>query len=702
MREPGAKALAAMLSPRSIAVIGATDQPGKLGATLVGNLQTFRGDVHYVNPRRSTVLGRDCYSRVADIGQDIDLALILVPFEAVEASLNDCARTGVRAAIILTGGYHEAGASGRASKQRIEALAVKSNLRLLGPNCTGVANPSAGLNACFLSVPDVPAGSVGLFGQTGTLLGGLLWDYRELNGGGVSQIVTLGDKLDLNELDVLEHFEHAQSVDVAAGYVEGLVDARAWLEQCRRVARKKPLILLRGGITVSGASAASSHTGRIVSASSVLAQQLDTAGITSVTDLPALLEYAAGFEHLIAHAGAKSRVAIATTSGAIGVVLSDLVDSAGLEIGELDATTVDEIKACGLAGVEFGPTEQIDLELPGEQVGLTRAVCQAVQVLSEDENVEVVLLALAALDHFADFNAHTVAVACQAARKPVFVWLYGRDELKAAWRKGFGRSLRVSSSPRAMVECIGAYQRWRRYAHDCVAPRRAPAAPPSRDDDDVGCVLDEADLRELLHEWRLPFVDARVVVGDQELPQAAGEIGYPVALKRLHSTLSHKTESGAVTLDIADASSLLCCASRNRLPGRWLVQKMVLSSIEAFVGVKHDPQLGAMISVGMGGILVELLDDVASRPAPLDQRSALELIESTRLGHLLHGFRGQPGGDKVALVELLLRVSELALGRPDLAELDFNPVMVHNVGEGLTIVDARAVRRADPLTTPDN
>ena len=683
----GAAMVHKALTPRSVVVVGATDQPGKLGTNLVRNLESYPGDVYYVNPRRTEINGARVYPRVEDIDAELDLALILIPVEGVPGAVEQCARAGVAVSIILSAGFHELGDQGNKLKRDIIATASTHGMRLMGPNCTGAINPRLPLGACMVAMPEVGPGGLGLFGQSGALLGGLLWDYCELDGLGLGRVVTLGDKIDIGETEVLEYFLSCADVTVAAGYVETLDNPPAWLNLCARFTKTKPLILLRGGQTRIGMQASWSHTGRMVRASEVLDTALADSGVTYVSDFPSLLSHAAGFDYLIQFPGPKKRVAIATTSGAIGVVLADHVSRAGLEMASLAPATVETIIAHALAGPDFTPAEQIDLELPGENIGLTRAVGECIEILAGDDEVDVILLALAALGHFADLDPVAIAQVCRNTSKPVFVWPYGRNDLKTAWRQGFGQALRVSPNPESMAACVGAYERWR--CHTGKSPEHNTPEPPPLDLP-TGELLDEGDIRERLAGWTLPFVEAAVVEHRSELADRAAALGYPVALKHLLPGQTHKTEHQAVALNVAGESDLLTHCARMDRGGRWLIQTMVDDTIEAFVGVSRDPELGPIVSVGMGGVLVELLGDTKSRPAPLTPKTAHDLILSTRLGRLLQGYRGHPAGDLEALTGLLVKVSEIATEWTQLIELDLNPVMVRAPGDGVVLVDARA------------
>lgn len=683
----GAAVVNRALTPRSVVVVGASDQPGKLGTNLVKNLESYPGDVYYVNPRRREINGSPVYSSVEAIEAELDLALILIPVEQVSSAVEQCARAGVAVSIILSAGFHELGEAGTELKRDILATAAQSGMRLMGPNCTGAINTAVPLRACMVAMPDVRPGRLGLFGQSGALLGGLLWDYCELDGLGLGCVVTLGDKIDVGEMDVLEYLLSSDDIAVAAGYIESLDDPREWLTLCARFTKSKPLILLHGGQTRIGMQASWSHTGRLVRPSRVLNDALARSGVTEVDDFPTLLGYAAGFDYLSQFPGAKRRVAVATTSGAIGVVLADHIARAGLEIALLGDGTIESIVTAGLAGSGFSASEQIDLELPGEQLGLTRAVCECIEILSRDADVDVIFLALAALGHFADLDPLAVAQACRGSAKPVFVWPYGRNDLKKEWREGFGEALRVSANPKIMAACLGAFERWRcHHVESSSVENDEPESIPSP----LGNLLDETDLRERLKQWSLPFVEARIVERKSELASAAADLRYPVVLKHLLEGQSHKTEHDAVALNVIDESELLAQSTRMDRGGKWLLQSMVDGAIEAFIGVSRDPQLGPVISVGMGGVLVELIADVTSGPAPLDADAARNLIASTRLGSLIAGYRGARPGDFESLVGLVVRVSQIATEWTELVELDLNPVMVLEVGEGVVIVDARA------------
>ena len=534
--------LRAFLAPRSVAVIGATDRDTKLGAALCRNLLDYPGPVHFVTPGRETVFGRPCYRDIGTVPDAIELALAIVPICALEAAVEGCAAAGVPALSILSGGFHELGPAGRTLKSRLAATARAAGMRLLGPNGTGSYDTTSALKATFMSLPPIPAGGVGLFGQSGALLGGLMWEA--VTGGtlGLAAAVMLGDKLDIDEADVLRHFAGRADVRAVAGYIEGTDDARGLIEATWLCAATKPVVLMRGGVTEQGAETAFSHTGRLVRPSRALDGSLTLAGALLVSDLRELLGLAGALDYLSRFPGPLRRAAVATTSGGCGVVLVDHLARAGVTPAAYAPATLSRLAQAGLSGPEPSATEPVDLEIPGERIGLTEATCQAIEIVGRDRQVDLLVIALGAFDHFSDLDPARVAAAAAATGKPVFVWPYGRPDLKDAWAPALRDGVQIVASMAAMARALAAWGDRNASRPDATTP--SPVVP--------GCVLDGAALAARLPS--LPFAAGESVpigAGDRAaLAAAAARLGFPVALKLRLPDAGHKSLRGALALDL--------------------------------------------------------------------------------------------------------------------------------------------------------
>ena len=675
--------LAPFLRPHSIALIGASDQAGKLGNALVRNLADFEGRLFYVNPKRATIAGQPTNPTVCAIGRKVDLAAVLVPVDLVEAAVEDCLAAGVKGIIVMSGGFHEWGEEGEALKTRLRARLEATGTRLLGPNCTGIMNHGHRLLVTFIGPPALRGGGGALFGQTGTILGGALWEGCGTLLYGIGQVITLGDKLDLDECDALEALLADPDVTAIGGYLEALDQPRRFLELVRGGAAQKPIVLLRGGTTERGARQALTHTGRLARPGHALADSLALAGVLSAEDLDDLVASTKALAYLAAYGPLGGPLALASTSGAASVVASDRLAQAGLALASLDEACLATLKAQDLLGGGAGAEEIVDLEIPGERFGLTEAVCRTVKTLASVPDLGAIVLFLAALDHFEDFDPAAVGEAARLSGKPVFAWCYGRADLKARWADGFAGAVQMVPSIASLVRVLAHYRDW------CG---QAPQASPVVQAGEGASHLDEAELRDRLAPEALPFVEARVVADRRDLVEAATGLSYPLVLKRLSPGVSHKSEAGALALDLRGPVALEEAAAdlQARLPeGRWLLQSQA-RGVEAFLGGSLDAALGPVVTLGSGGREVELLEDCVSLPAPCDAALVEKSLDRTLLARRLAGLRGAPAADRAAFVALAVAFSRIIAEWEDLQELEFNPVLVGNRGEGVLIVDARA------------
>jgi acetyl coenzyme A synthetase (ADP forming)-like protein len=702
-------ALKAFFAPRSVAVVGASRQRGTIGGEIFHNLLAygFAGPVYPVNPRADVVQSVLAYPGVEAIPGPVDLAVIAVPAEHVVEAAAACARKGVRSLVVISAGFSEIGEAGRARQADLVRTCRAAGMRLIGPNCMGIVNtnPEVRLNATFAPVPPRP-GRVGFLSQSGAL-GLAVIDYAATLGLGISTFVSVGNKADISGNDLLNYWEADPDTDVILLYLESFGNPRRFSRIARRVGRTKPVIAVKSGRSRAGARATSSHTGALLAASDVTVDALfRQSGVIRTDTLEELFDVAALLAHQPIPTG--RRVAILTNSGGPAILCADTCEAWGLDVPVLTEETQQRLRAMLPA--------QASLSNPVDMIASATAADyhRAIGLIAADPNVDAIVvifippLATRAQDVAAAIVEATRAL---AGAKPVLaVFMSARgvpDQLRA-------EDLHIPSYAFPEAAAI-ALARAARYGEWLRRPVPAAPALPDLRRREAAAVIAAAlrrgsgwlapdEVEAVLACYGLPFVDQRVVSTIAEAAAAAAQFGGPVALKAIAVGVVHRSEVGAVQLGLegADRVREAAEAMTRRLAEAgapvtgYVVQRMAPRGVEMIAGVVHDRQFGPLIACGTGGVLVELLGDVRVRLTPLAREEAQEMIRELKTYPLLAGFRGQPPADVAALEDALVRLSALADDLPDIAELDCNPIIVHQ--RGIAIVDARI--RVEPAMPP--
>jgi acetyl coenzyme A synthetase (ADP forming)-like protein len=685
-----AASMARLFAPRSVAVIGASRHPGKIGHAVLQNLRAagFRGELYAVNPNASSIEGVPTFASVAEILGPVDLAVIARPADEIPELVAACARKEVHGLVVLSAGFAEMGADGAALQRSVVADARANGMRVIGPNCLGVANPDPAvcLNATF--APTTPAdGNVAFLSQSGGL-GIELLSQAATRGIGISEFVSVGNKGDVSGNDLLQFWEDDPRTDVILLYLESFGNPRKFARIARRVSRRKPIVAVKAGRTPAGSRAATSHTAALASSDIAVDALFAQAGVIRVDTLEELLDTA----QLLASQPVPRgrRVAVISNSGGPGILAADACAGAGLEL--VPGTT------------EAGETvaNPLDLGAAAPPEWFEAAVAGALR----DDNVDAVLVVYAppvVTDAAAVARAVSVA-ARDAAGKPVVACFLGNDHATAeldgvpsfAFPEGAARALGRAAD-------LGAWRATRPGEVpelddvDPVAAREviASALAAARDSD---VWLDSIDCAAILEAYGVPHVATRHAETVAEAVAAAREVGYPVAVKVGAPAVVHKTSVGGVTLDVADdyavrvAFEQLQARFGDGLDGA-VIQHMAPAGHEMIVGITQDALFGPLLLFGAGGVTAELLADRALRILPVSTRDAAELVRSLRTSPLLFGYRGSPSLDVAALEELLMRVARLAEDLPEITEMDLNPIVVYE--NGVIAVDAK-IRCAPP------
>ncbi len=701
-------ALKAFFAPRAVAVIGASRQRGTIGGEIFHNLLAygFAGPVYPVNPRAEVVQSVPAYPGVEAIPGPVDLAVIAVPAEHVVEAAEACARKGVRAIVVISAGFSETGEEGRTRQAELVRICRTAGMRLIGPNCMGIANtnPAVRLNATF--APMTPSqGRVGFLSQSGAL-GLAVIDYAASLGLGISTFVSVGNKADISGNDLLNYWEVDPGTDVILLYLESFGNPRKFSRIARRVGRTKPIVAVKSGRSRAGARATSSHTGALLAASDVTVDALfRQAGVIRTDTLEELFDAAALLAHQPVPPG--RRVAILTNSGGPAILCADTCEAWGLDVPVLGDATQQRLRA--MLPKEASVGNPVDMIASASATDYRNAM----GIIAADPTVDaMVVIFIPPLVTRPEDVASAIVDAARALNgtKPVLtVFMSARgvpDELRAD-------DVHIPSYAFPEAAAI-ALARAARYGDWLRRPLPTPVVLQDvRRNDAAGIVagalrrgsgwLDPAEVQAVLSCYGLPVVEQRVVRTIAEAAMAADQLGGHIVVKAIAPGLVHRSEVGAVQLGLVGAEQVreaaATMAQRMERAGSpvtgYVVQRMAPRGVEMIAGVVHDKQFGPMIACGAGGVLVELMGDVGVRLTPLAREEAGELIRGLKTFPLLSGFRGQPSSDVSALEDALVRLSALADDLPEIAELDCNPIIVHQ--NGATIVDARIrVEAAEP------
>jgi acetyltransferase len=707
--------LAPFFTPRSVAVIGASEREGSVGRTLLWNLirHPFGGTVYPVNPRRHSVLGIQAHPSVAAIPEPVDLALIATPAATVPALVAECVAAGVQAAVVLSAGFREVGPDGLALEARLRDAIRGSGLRLLGPNCLGLMNPRLGLNATFAASLAEP-GHVGFLSQSGAICTAVLdWSRRQRVG--FSAFVSIGSMLDVGWGDLITHLGDDPDTHSIVIYMETIGDARAFLSAAREVALTKPTVVIKGGRTDQAARAAASHTGALAGSDAVLEAAFRRCGVLRVERLSDLFDLA----ELLAkqpRRPAGKRLTIITNAGGPGVLATDALVLSGGELASLAPETIAALDAALPPHWSHGNPIDVLGDADPERYG------RAIEIALADpgsDGLLVILTPQAMTDPEA--IARRLRDLAAGSRKPLVASWMGGEEVAAGEAVLNAAGIATNPYPDAAARLF--HTLWR-YSDNLRALYETPALLPEAElagTSDVPSptalatgILEaaRAEGRSLLSEWEtkrilsaygVPVVDTRLATTADAAVVAATAIGYPVVVKLNSPLITHKSEVGGVVVNLQDAAAVRGAYEAMELAirsthgeaafGGVTVQEMVPrdNGLELIVGSSVDPQFGPVILFGAGGTLVEVFRDSAVALPPLNTTLARRLMEQTRIHRALQGVRGQGPADLEGLEQLLVRVSQLVLDHPTIRELDVNPLLVAPRGAArpLVALDAR-------------
>jgi acyl-CoA synthetase (NDP forming) len=667
--------------PHGIALIGATPNPLKGGNAILRNLlKGFKGAIYPVNPRYETIEGVRCWPSVTALPDPLDLAIVFVPAPHVPEVIRQCAARGIRGVMIESSGFAEAGPQGAARQAELAAIARETGIRLWGPNCMGLVDAHAGYVFSFVSPAiwddGLIPGKVSLVVQSGLLSGGFLIDLATHGTAGVSKVCSVGNKVDVNECDLLAYLLADPATEAVGLYLEAIPEGRRFLELCRRSA--KPIVVLKGGKSPGGAAAARSHTASMAGNGAVVSGALAQVGVVEATGFKQMMDFCRTLaEYPRLPATVRGRVAILTYSGGSGIVSADGLDALGVPLARLADDTLAAIKK---VFPDWMPVSNpVDLWPAVEQNGAQKVFSAAARATLADPGVDALFIHAFAGGFALEVDLTEIAAEARRRGKPVICWLLGAREPSRRFQvatQALGIPV-LREIPRA-VECIKTIFTPRAESTPPPADSPPPASVAARLGSARGA-LDEHRSKTILAECGVPVVAECLVATPAAAAAAAEKWGYPVVLKGLLPGAVHKTEQGLVRLGIASAAALeaafgdLEAAMEGK--GEILLQRMVHGQPELIAGALRDPQFGPCVMCGLGGTLAEILGDAAFAVAPLSREDAVALVGRLKTRQLLDGFRGAPPVDRAALAEVLVRLGRLMAAFPAIREIDINPLI---------------------------
>ena len=688
-----------LFNPDAVAVIGASQDPHKVGYALLNNMIRFgyAGKIYPINPKADEILGHKAYKSIFEVPGQIDLAVVSVPAPLVPQCLRDCVTKGISSAVVVSAGFKEAGHAGILLENELKDIAASGKIRILGPNCLGIINTGNAMNATF-AAGMLPKGKLAFFSQSGAL-GIAILDWAIGNKIGFSKFISLGNKADLNETDFIEYFVQDDETDIILGYIEDVVEGRRFLEVAKKATKIKPIILVKSGGTQAGARAASSHTGALAGSENAFNAAFRQTGVMRAEGVEDLFETALAFYSGRIPAG--KRLLIVTNAGGPGIIAADTAEKLGLDLPQLTKETVDELMKVlpGNASL-YNPVDII-----GDAT--SERYANAVERSINDPNIDGMLIILTPQAMVnVDETAEKVISLAGATDKPVITSFMGEERVRNAVAALKSSSVMNFAYPEPAVKAFKKlydYGQWKRKADETM---NLPEVNRGAVSDIILSAREKGQTqfaedgsREILEQYGFRFPAKRSARTADEAANAASAIGFPVVMKISSPDILHKTDIGGVKLNInsrkeaKEAFSDITMNARRLMPKAFIngvtVYETVQKGREIILGITYDRTFGHMIMFGLGGIYVEVLKDVSFRIVPVTVSDAREMVQEIRTFKLLSGVRGEKPADMDAILQSIVRLSMLASDFPEIHELDINPLVVYD--RGAMAIDSRII-----------
>ena len=661
-------------------------------------LYGFEGGIYPVNPKADEILGLKVYPDAALVPDPVDLAVVVLPAPMTPDVLKACGERGIKAVIIISGGFKEIGGSGQALEDDCMAIADSYGMRLIGPNCVGTLDLYSGLNSTFIQ--GVPArGAIGFLSQSGAVCGGVV-DYIADKKIGFSHFASLGNELDVDETDVIAYFGEHPEVKVIAAYIEGIQDGEKFIRVAREVSRKKPIVLLKAGRTDAGAKAVSSHTGSLAGSYAAYQAAFRQAGVIEVEDMASLFDVAWALSCQPLPKGEK--VVIITNAGGPAALASDALAANGFQLADIPADLQEKLSE------KLNPAAQVanPVDMLGGAEPADFSHCFETLLASPAVDVFLPILVPQSLVNPADV-ASAIVNGAKKTDKTVLACMVGEQSLEGARTVLHENGVPMTVFPDVSGKVLGNMGNYRLWCEKPNAPDfhfpevKKTSVASQMSPFATGKALGESATRPILSDYGFNLVAGGLAADEAAAGQIADEIGYPVVIKIVSPQILHKSDQGGIALNLQDRQAVegAVTAMRTRIHNNmpqaeiegFLVEKMAPDGMEVIVGMRRDPAFGPLMMFGFGGVMVELFKDVGFGIAPLNPVQAREMINQTKARQLLSGFRGGLVYDLDAVLDAIGRLSVLALDFPQISEIEINPLLVLPAGEGAKVLDARMI-----------
>lgn len=699
------KNLKALFEPKSIAVIGASRRKDAVGYAILHNLvqASFEGRIYPINPKADTIEGHKCFKSITEISDPIDLAVLIIPSKFIPKAMQECADKGVKAAIVITAGFREVGGDGKRLEDEMIAIAEKHGIPILGPNCLGLINTASAISMNASFAADTPKkGNIAFLSQSGAL-GTAVLDYAKGKDIGLSKFISLGNKANTTELDILKYLKDDPHTDVILMYVEDIVDGAAFIEAAREITGelKKPILAIKSGRTLQGAKAASSHTGSLMGSDKVYDAVFEQSGVVRVNSLSEIFDYAIAFASQELPKG--NNVAVVTNAGGPGIMATDSCVHFGLNMAELKSETVEELKKYLPATANFSN--------PIDVIGDAHAdrYEKALKYIAADPNVDglIIILTPQAMTDI-EKTAEVIVELNRNTNKTILASFMGLadvakgikilEEHKIPHYPFPGEAAKTFSIMVQFKEWIGR-SRTEVKEFFVDAPKAAAIIEEAKKEGHKFLTIDKA--MEVFEAYGFPILPCGLAKSEAEAVSIAKKVGFPVAMKIVSQEVVHKFDLGGVQLNIKDENEAKATYNamvknvKTKLPGAKIdgifIQAMGEKGREVILGMNRDLHFGPVIMFGLGGIYVEAIKDVTFRLAPMRESSAKQMIRDIRAYPILEGVRGEGPADLEILAECLERLAQVALEHPEISEIDINPLLAFDKGKGAKVIDARIV-----------
>lgn len=690
--------LESLLYPKSVAVVGASRNPIKVGHAVLKNIIEggFAGEVIVINPNADEILGVKCYKSFSEYKEEIDLSVIVVPTLMVKDAILDSISHGVKAICVITAGFKEIGPEGAKLQKEIANICKAANVRMLGPNVVGLINPHHKFNASFATRMPL-AGNVAVISQSGAVCTILLdWAYGE--GLGLANLISIGNKGDLNEVDFIESLSHDEKTKVIAGYLEDIQDGDKFIKTAQEAAHRKPIVILKAGTSKSGAKAASSHTGSLAGADIAYGAAFRRAGIIRAETFAQLLDFSTALSMQPLPEG--DNIAIITNAGGPGIMAADALEEVGFSINPLSKEITERLRKILPAAASVNNPIDVLGDAPPE------LYVEAINAAQDDPSIDAIMCLTAPQAMTAPTTLAQGIVDCARGEKPIITVFMGGYAMRAAHELLMTKGIPEYHTPNRAANSLKAmrdYHRWLKRPPRIVTRfpvnRRRVERVISRHIRMGYPQIGEVESKDILAAYDFTVPEGYLASNASEAVDVANRVGYPVAMKISSPDIIHKSDFGGVKLNLADkgqvedAFDLMMLRIKRKAPEACIdgvyIERMGQRGREVILGMSRDPQFGPMLMFGLGGIFVEVMKDVTFYLAPITAEEAMQMMKGTRSYALLQGARGEAAVNMEGIATALQRISQLVTDFPEIVEMDINPLMVGEPGTEPFVADAR-------------